>query len=53
MNFLPRAVKNEVKLARFLKKLNFATKSLSIVKSVFLKEQDFFKGNAGEKENLC
>ena len=52
MNFLPRVVKNEVRLARFLKKkLNFAAKSLSVVKFIS-KSTISSKGKAGEKQNL-
>ena len=52
MKVLPRVVKNEVWLARFVKKkLNFAAKSLSVVK-VFSKSTISSKGKAGEKQNL-
>ena len=52
MKVLPRVVKNEVRLARFLKKkLNFAAKSLSEVKFI-AKSTISSKGKAGEKQNL-
>ena len=52
MKFLPSAVKNEVRLERFLKKkLNSTTKSLPMVK--FTSKVTISSiGNAGEKQNL-
>ena len=52
MKVLPRVVKNEVRLARFLKKkFSFAAKSLSVVKYIS-KSTNSSKGKAGEKQNL-
>ena len=52
MKFLPRAVKNEVRLARFLKmKSNVVTKSLPMVNFIS-KSTNSSKGKAGEKQNL-
>ena len=49
MKFLPGAVKSEVRLARFLKKkLNFATKSLPMVKFIS-REHDFFQTQVKRK----
>ena len=51
MKVLPRVVKNEIRLARFLKKFDFAAKSLSVVK-VISKSTISSKGKAGEKQTL-
>ena len=49
MKFLPRAVKNELRVLRFLKKkLNFTKESLHVVKFIS-KSMISSKGNTGEK----
>ena len=53
MKFLPRAVKNELRVVRFLnKKLNFTKGSLHCVVKFISKSLISSKGNAGKEQNL-
>ena len=52
MNFLPKPVKRDIRLVRFLKKnLNFTKKTLRVVKFT-TKSMISSKGNGSEKQNL-
>ena len=50
MKFFPSAVKTEIRLARFLKKLNFTTNSLQVVKFISKSMISLKCTKAGEKQ---